>query len=60
MLSDKVSHLQAELSAAALEAERTSREAALYEEQEQVMPLECCVKTYLPGFVLVFNFDFWV
>lgn len=50
MLSDKVSHLQAELSAAALEAERTSREAALYKEQEQVMPLECCV-TYRPGFV---------
>lgn len=62
MLSEKVSHLQAELSAAALEAERTSREAALYKEQEEVVPLECCVKTYLPGFVLFcfFHFDFWV
>ena len=37
VLSDRVSSLQAELSAAALEAERMSREAAHYKEQEQVM-----------------------
>lgn len=37
MLSDRVSYLQTELSAVALEAERTSREAALYKEQEQVI-----------------------
>lgn len=36
VLSDRVSSLQAELSAAALEAERMSREAAHYKEQEQV------------------------
>ncbi len=39
VLSDRVSTLQAELSAAALEAERMSREAAHYKEQEQVMRL---------------------
>ena len=37
VLSDRVSSLQAELSAAALEAERMSREAGHYKEQEQVM-----------------------
>lgn len=57
VLSDRVSYLQAELTAAALEAERMSREAALYKEQEQVMPVACVVKTYLPGFA--FYFDFW-
>jgi len=36
VLSDRVSALQTELSAAALEAERMSREAAHCEEQEQV------------------------
>lgn len=46
VLSDRVSYLQTELSAAALEAERMSREAALYKEQEQVMPLRHCMKTY--------------
>lgn len=45
MLSDRVSYLQTEVSAAALEAERMSREATLYKEQEQVMPLGSCVKT---------------
>lgn len=35
-MSDRMSSLQAELSAAALEAERMSREAANYKEQEQV------------------------
>lgn len=49
VLSDRVSYLQTELSAAALEAERMSREAALYKEQEQVMPLGDCVKTCSPG-----------
>lgn len=53
VLSDRVSSLQAELSAAALEAERMSREAAHYREQEQVMWLPVCVclfspLTYLP------------
>lgn len=57
VLSDRVSYLQAELTAAALEAERMSREATLYKEQEQVMPVTCVVKTYLPGFA--FYFDFW-
>lgn len=37
ILSDRMSSLQAELSAAALEAERMSREAAHSKEQEQVM-----------------------
>lgn len=46
MLSDRVSYLQTELSAAALEAERMSREATLYKEQEQVMPLGYCGNTY--------------
>ena len=36
VLSDRVSTLQAEVSAAALEAERMTREAAHYKEQEQV------------------------
>lgn len=36
MLCDRVSSLQAELSAAALEAERTAREAAQLKEQEEV------------------------
>lgn len=57
VLSDRVSNLQAELAAAALEAERMSREAALYKEQEQVMPVTCVVQTYLPGFA--FYFYFW-
>ena len=37
VLADKVSALQAELTAAVRDTERTSREAALYKEQEQVM-----------------------
>lgn len=36
VLSERVSSLQAELSAAALETERVAREAAHYKEQEQV------------------------
>lgn len=36
VLSERVSSLQAELSAAALETERVAREAAHYNEQEQV------------------------
>lgn len=56
VLSDRVSYLQAELTAAALEAERMSREAALYKEQEQVMPVTCVVRTYLPGFAFYFDF----
>lgn len=39
LLSDRASSLQAELSAAALEAERMSREAAHCKEQEQVKGL---------------------
>lgn len=39
LLTEKVSSLQAELSAAALETERVYREAALYKEQEQVTGL---------------------
>lgn len=46
VLADRVSYLQTELSAAALEAERMSREAALYKEQEQVRPWPSGVKTY--------------
>lgn len=37
LLSDRLSSLQADLSAAAVEVERMSREAAHYKEQEQVM-----------------------
>lgn len=36
VLLEKVSGLQADLSALSLEAERTAREAAQYKEQEQV------------------------
>lgn len=36
VLSDRVSSLQAELSAAGLESERLAREASHYKEQEQV------------------------
>lgn len=44
-----MSSLQAELSAAALEAERTSREAASFKEQEQVaFCLRVSVAEYLP------------
>lgn len=39
VLSERVSSLQTELSAAALEAERMSREVAHYKEQEQVRRL---------------------
>lgn len=52
VLSDRVTSLQAELSAAALEAERMSREAAHYKEQEQVPflllmnYLQSCVTEY--------------
>lgn len=45
VLSDRVSYLQTELSAAVLEAERMSREATLYKEQEQVTPLGYCGNT---------------
>lgn len=47
VLSDRVSSLQAELSAASLEAERMSREAAHYKEQEQVTFSTVCFVSLL-------------
>lgn len=65
VLSDRVSSLQTELSAAALEAERMSREVAHYKEQEQVMRLpvtdlifHCCLNIIQSSKRRIFCFVF--
>ena len=53
VLSDRVSSLQAELSAAALEVDRMSREAAHYKEQEQVMWLPVWVHALISSSLIL-------
>lgn len=53
VLSERVSSLQAELSAAALETERVAREAAHYKEQEQVTGREETWRVSLPLLICI-------